>query len=112
MSLNKVSIPYDVYESEKEMVVIIPLAWVHKEDLHITLTQYELTVSGTRTTPKLKESLSIVQEECYRWAFSQTIILPQGVFFEKIHSQFGVDNILTIIIPKLQIPERITVTIS
>jgi HSP20 family molecular chaperone IbpA len=112
MSAISVSIPYDVYESAKEMVVVLPLAGVSKSDINLTLNQYELTIMWVRTKPRLKADLSNVKEECYRGDFIQVISLPQGVFFEKIHSHFGADNILTITIPKLQIPEKIQVAID
>jgi HSP20 family molecular chaperone IbpA len=112
MSLISVQIPYDVYESSKEMVVVLPLAWVSKNNISLTLNQYELIITGTRTKPQLKSDLSNVQEECYWWDFAQTISLPQWVFFEKIHSNFAADNILTITIPKLQIPEQIKVIVD
>ena len=66
MSFISVQIPYDVYESSKEMVVILPLAGVAKSSLSLTLNQYELTISGTRSKPQLKSDLSNVKEECYR----------------------------------------------
>ena len=107
-----VQIPSDIYESSKEMVVILPLAGVSKSDILLTLNQYELTITGTRTRPRLKSDITNVQEECYRGDFTQTINLPQWVFFEKIHSHFGADNILTITIPKLQIPEQIKIIVD
>ncbi len=112
MSAICVQIPYDVYESNKEMVVVLPLAGVSKNDISITLNQYELTINGKRAKPHLKSDIVNVQEECYRWEFTQIISLPQSVFFEKIHSHFGVDNILTITIPKLQIPEQIKIIVD
>ncbi len=112
MSSIYVQIPYDVYESSKEMVVVLPLAGVSKNNISLTLNQYELTITGTRSKPQLKSDLWNVKEECYRGDFTQSISLPQWVFFEKIHSNFATDNILTITIPKLQIPEQIQVTIN
>lgn len=112
MSTLSVSIPYDIYESPKEMVVILPLAGVLKSNISITLSQYELNITWKRTKPNLKSDLTNVKEDCYWWEFVQTILLPQWVFFEKIHSHFGWDNILTITIPKLQIPESIQISID
>ena len=112
MSPILVDIPYDVYESDKEMVVIMPLALVNKSQLSITLDNYDLIIGGSRVQPTLKSDLSNVQEECYRGQFTQTISLPQGVFFEKIHSHFASDNILTITVPKLQIPQKVQVIID
>jgi len=112
MSLISVDIPYDIYESDKEMVVILPLAWVNKENLSIALDQYTLTIIGKRVEPILKSGLQNVKQDCYWGEFTQSISLPQWVFFEKIHSQFAGDNILTITIPKLQIPENIKITIQ
>jgi HSP20 family molecular chaperone IbpA len=65
MSAIPVQIPYDVYESSKEMVIILPLAGVAKNNISLTLNQYELTVTGTRSKPQLKSDLSNVKEECY-----------------------------------------------
>jgi HSP20 family molecular chaperone IbpA len=66
MSAISVQIPYDIYESNKEMVVILPLAGVSKNDILLTLNQYELNITGTRTKPRLKSDIVNVQEECYR----------------------------------------------
>lgn len=112
MSLLSVDIPYDIFESDKEMVVILPLAGVIKENLSITLDQYTLNIIGKRVQPTLRSDLQNVKQDCYRGEFTQSINLPQGVFFEKIHSQFANDNILTITIPKLQIPENIQISIQ
>ncbi len=108
----KVDIPIDVFESQQEIVVIIPLWWVKKSSLEVYLEQTSLLIKGERIIPNLKDSLSPIQQECFRWQFSKTIQLPQNVYFDKIQSNLTKENILIITIPKIIIPEKIQLEVK
>lgn len=41
-------IPYDIYESPQEIVIIMPLSGVKKETLKLHIKNYRLEVSGER----------------------------------------------------------------
>lgn len=110
--MTKIDIPMDIYESSKELVVIIPLAWVDKQSLSISMDEYKLTLKGMRNMPKLKDDLLSVKGDCYRWEFSQIIDLPAGIYLDRIHSKITQDNILMIIVPKILAPDRVAIEIE
>lgn len=105
-------IPYDMYESNQEILIILPLGWVKKESLNLKIEDYRLIIRGERITPPIKESLSPIKEECYRGDVSLTIDLPAQIYFNKIHSKLTPENILEIVIPKAEIPKQIEVEIQ
>lgn len=105
-------IPYDMYESTQELVIIMPIWWVKKETLHLKIEDYKLIIEGERKLISFKENLSPVKEECYWGKISQRIDLPSQIYFEKIHSKLTPENILQIIIPKALVPEKIEIAIE
>lgn len=109
---NWVDIPMDVYESNDELVIIMPLGWVSKKSINVELEKTNLIVRWVREKPNLKESLSVLQEQCYWWEFVNTISLPQNVYFEKIHTRLSPENILIILVPKVVIPEKLKIEIE
>ncbi|MDR2416232.1 MAG: Hsp20 family protein [Candidatus Peribacteria bacterium] len=60
------TIPYDMYESPQEVVIILPLGGVKKESVEVKIEDYRILVGGTRQQPQVKESCIPIQEECYR----------------------------------------------
>ncbi len=105
-------VPYDMYESQQEIVIIMPLWWVKKESLNLKIEDYKLLIQWERELIKLKDNLSPVKEECYRWKLEQRIDLPPHINFDKINSKLTPENILQIIIPKALVPEKITLEIE
>lgn len=107
-----IDIPYDMYESSQEILILMPLGGVKKESLTLKIEDYRLFVKGERVKNTTKENLLPVQEECYWGEISQVIDLPPQIYFEKIHSKLTPENTLEIIIPKVIIPEKIEVKIE
>ena len=105
-------IPYDMYESSQELLIIIPLGGVKKESLSLKIEDYKLLIEGERSNPEVKENLVSIREECYWGKLHQIIDLPAQIYFEKIHSKLTPENTLQIIIPKALIPEKILVEIE
>ncbi len=105
-------IPYDVYESPQEIVIVIPLGGVDKKSIDVRLKDYRLIISGTRQQQELKEDLITLKQECYRWPIQLQIDLPPQVYFEKIHSKLTTENILEIIVPKTLMPDKISLEIQ
>lgn len=107
-----VQIPYDVYTSPQEIVIVMPLWWVKKDSLSISIKKYTLYIKGERIAPKLKESLVPLEENCYRWTISTHIDLPPTVYFADIHVVLSPENVLTVVIPKVIDKEKIYVDIQ
>ena len=105
-------IPYDMYESSQELLIIMPLGGVKKESLSLKIEDYKLLIEGERSNPEVKENLVSIREECYRGKLHQIIDLPAQIYFEKIHSKLTPENTLQIIIPKALVPEKIVVEIA
>ncbi len=108
----KIDIPVDIYESDQEILIVVPLWWVSKDTISVYLEKTSLILSWSRKMSDLKESLTPVQEECFWWNFCKTINLPQNVYFEKISSSLSKENILTIVVPKVIIPEKLELDIK
>jgi HSP20 family molecular chaperone IbpA len=60
------AIPYDMYESPQEVVIILPLGGVKKESVEVKIVDYKILIKGMREKPTMKESCLPIQEECYR----------------------------------------------
>jgi len=106
------SIPYDIYESPQELVIILPLGWVDKKSLKLEIKDYRLVITGKRTKIKVKDNCIPLREDCYRGEISQIIDLPPQVYFDKIHSKLTPENILQIIVPKALVPEKISLEVE
>jgi len=105
-------IPYDLYESPQEILVILPLWWVKKDTLKLNIQDYRLFIQWERSFSPLKENLVAIKEDCYWGRISLIIDLPSQVYFDQIHSKLTPDNILQIIIPKASIPDTIPLEIQ
>ena len=105
-------VPYDIYESPQEIVILLPLWWVKKESLKLAIKDYRLVITWERIKPKVKDNFIPLKEECYRWLIDQVIDLPPQVYFDKIHSKLTPDNTLQIIVPKALVPEKITLEVE
>ncbi|MDR0607255.1 MAG: Hsp20/alpha crystallin family protein [Candidatus Peribacteria bacterium] len=106
------AIPYDMYESPQEVVIVLPLGGVKKESVTVNIEDYRILILGERNKPKLKESCLPVQEECYRGPIELVIDIPPQVYFDKIHSKLTLDNTLQIIVPKALVPEKIELEVE
>lgn len=105
-------IPVDVYDSPQEFVVIMPLWWVDKESVQLWIEWGELIIQGERKQPELKMTLVQTSGSCFWWWFSTRIKLPPSAAYDRIHSQLSPENILTVIVPKIIVPEKITVEVQ
>ncbi len=111
-SMTGVQIPMDVYESPREIVIIIPLGGVQKKSVEMYFEDYKLIITGKRTQPKIKEDLLPLQQDCYRGDFQQEVQLPPHIYFDRIQSSISTENILQIIVPKSLIPEKMKVNVD
>mgnify|MGYP003595298649 CR=1 FL=1 len=107
-----IDIPMDMYQSATEILIIIPLWWITKESIKIILLENKLIISGNRVSPVLNEKYVVIHDQCFWGGFEKKIDLPQSVYFDKIYSELSPDNVLSIVVPKLIIPEQVPVVIK
>lgn len=108
----KTKIPYDVYESQYEVVIILPLWWVKKESISLTIRHETIFIKWKRVIPTIREDFIPIQRVCFRWDIDIAIDLPPASNYKNMSSNLSKENILTIIIPKNIIPDTIKVRIE
>lgn len=107
-----IQIPYDIYESTREVVLVVPLWGIKRDSITVEIKDYQLFITGRRYKPQLKDDLLSVEENCY-WGEIKTVIdLPPTVYFKDIHVSLSQENIMTIIVPKNIEPEHIKIEIA
>ena len=89
----------DVYETEKEMVIISTISGVSPKDLFVSIHHDLLTIRGLRNNPRPVGHILSTHRECFWGRFSRTIILPVEVKSELAKAEYK-NGVLKIVIPK------------
>ena len=89
----------DVYQTEKELVIISAIAGIKSEEIDITVEGDLVNIRGKREKPFIEEE-DYFTKECYWGPFSREIILPTEVDPERTKASMK-SGILTIRIPKI-----------
>lgn len=89
----------DLFEDNGNLVLKAELPGMKKEDIEITLTDGDITISGEK-----KKEKEIKRKDYYKWessygSFCRTFALPTDVQQDKVKSTFK-DGILEVIMPK------------
>jgi HSP20 family protein len=101
----------DVINGETEVIVKADVPGVKKEDLQVTATSGELTISG-ETKEELEEKKESYHRVERRWGrFSRTVDLPAEVNPAEVKAKLE-NGILEVRAPKLQPPEPDTHTVA
>lgn len=94
-------IAVDVLDLTDEIIIVAPIAGVDPSDIDIGLSRNILTLSGERKTPSIyMDAKRMLVEECFFWAFSRSIILPENLAFNKIRATVE-ENVIMVHVPKL-----------
>lgn len=91
----------DVYQTNKYIVVLAPVAGVKLEDMSVEISDDVLTIKGHRQYEKTVEEENYFTQECFWGDFSRSIVLPASVDSNKISASFN-DGVLKIEIPKIE----------
>lgn len=99
----------DISETEKEIVILSPIAGVKPEDLEVFMHNDMLTIRGNRhhdlgAVPGGKH----IVRECHWGAFSRSVILPIEIDADAISATIK-DGVLTVRMPKTERSRRIAV---
>ena len=95
----------DIYYTEKEIVILAPIAGVEKEDIKVSLTEDVLVIKGDRKQIEKVSEENYYIKECFWGPFSRAIVLPLESDLSKISASFE-NNILEIRIPKTDKQEK------
>jgi len=102
----------DLYQNNDNLIAVVELAGMRKEDIEISLHDGMLAISGERKsgTP---EGDKAERTERYTGKFRRSITLPSRVDANKVSATYK-DGILTITLPKAEEakPKQIQVNVS
>ena len=101
--------PFDVSETDDEMIVRLEVPGMDKKDININLSHGTLTVTGEKKQEKEEKETYHCTERCYG-TFSRSISLPFEVDGDKVDASFK-DGVLKITLPRSEAvkPKKIEV---
>ncbi len=90
--------PLNVYSSGEQFVLVAELPGVKKEDIHLTLENGLLTISGERKLPAMPDQAGWLRNEIETGTFSRAIELPRQVNAQQISAELT-NGILRVVLP-------------
>jgi HSP20 family protein len=102
----------DLYQNADNVIAVIELPGMRKEDIEISLHDGMLTISGERRA-ETQEGDKAERSERYVGKFHRSITLPAQVNADKVTATYK-DGILTVTLPKAEEakPKQIQVNVS
>jgi HSP20 family protein len=102
----------DLYQNNDNVVAVIELPGMRKEDIEISLHDGMLTIAGERRT-ETQDGEKAERSERYVGKFRRSITLPTRVDANKVSATYK-DGILTVTLPKAEEakPKQIQVSVS
>ncbi len=102
----------DLYENNDNLIAVVELPGMRKEDIEISLHDGMLTIGGERKS-ETREGDKAERTERYIGKFRRSITLPTRVDANKVRATYK-DGILTITLPKAEEakPKQIQVNVS
>jgi HSP20 family protein len=91
----------DLYQSNDNVIAVVELPGMRKEDIEISLHDGTLTISGERKRESNSNGDKAERTERYVGAFRRSIALPTLVDANKVSATYQ-DGILTVILPKAE----------
>jgi len=88
----------DIYHTDKELVIVAPIAGVGKDQVQLSITDDVLVIRGERKLNDAPKEEQYYTKECFWGAFSRSIVLPLEADASKVKASFE-QNILEIRIP-------------
>jgi HSP20 family protein len=91
----------DLYESNDNVIAVVELPGMRKEDIEISLHDGALTISGERKRESSSNGEKAERTERYFGTFRRSIALPTRVGASKVSATYR-DGILTVTMPKAE----------
>jgi HSP20 family protein len=91
----------DLYQSNDNVIAVVDLPGMRKEDIEISLHDGTLTISGERKRESSSNGENAERTERYIGTFRRSIALPTRVDTSKVSATYR-DGILTVMLPKAE----------
>jgi len=102
----------DVYQNNDNVIAVVELPGMRKEDIDISLHDGMLTIAGERQSSS-SEGENAERTERFSGKFRRSITLPTRVDADKVSASYK-DGILTVTLPKSEEakPKKVEVTVA
>ena len=91
----------NIFDSNEDFIVVAEIPGVRKEDVHLTLDNGLLTISGERKVGAMPDKAEWLRKEIRTGSFSRVIELPRHVDGDRISAELS-DGILRVVLPKAE----------
>lgn len=91
----------NIFDANDEIVLVAELPGVKKEDVHLSIDNGLLTISGERKVVATPENVEWLRNEIKTGSFSRVVALPRQVNAEKISAELS-NGILRVVLPKAE----------
>jgi HSP20 family protein len=95
--------PMDIYETEEHLVVLLEIAGMKTEDIHVTFDRDILSISGFRKEPSSPPKTRLHQMEIDYGKFQRTIRIPFPLRSDDFKASYR-QGFLVITVPKIKEP--------
>lgn len=95
------TLPIDMYETDKDIVVRAPLPGVTPQDVEITVSGDTLTIRGELKRDETIKREDYIHQEWRYGAFTRSVTLPKPVQADKAEARFE-NGVLTLTLPKAE----------
>jgi HSP20 family protein len=89
----------DVFESDKEIKITVEIPGMDEKDIHVTIDNGVLTVSGEKSTQQEESHGQYHRMERSYGSFRRDVVLPSDIDQEKVEATFS-KGVLDITLPK------------
>ena len=100
----------DIYETEKEIVVLVELAGINQDQINVMAERANLVIRGERKDISSHEHKAYHQMEINIGHFRRGVVLPAPVDPEQARASYK-DGLLEIVLPKIQLDHNMQVKI-
>lgn len=103
--------PMDIYETEDHLVVLLEIAGMKTEDIHVTFDKDVLSISGFRKEPSSPPKIRLHQMEIDYGRFQRTIRIPFPLKSDDFKASYR-QGFLVITVPKIKEPVSLNVEVK
>jgi len=103
--------PMDIYETEDHLVVVLEIAGMKNEDIHVIFDKDILSISGFRKEPSSPPKTRLHQMEIDYGRFQRTIRIPFPLRSDDFKASYR-QGFLVITVPKIKEPVSLNVEVK
>jgi len=103
--------PMDIYETEENLVVVMEVAGMKAEDIHVTFDQDTLLIRGFRSEPASPPKTRLHQMEIDYGRFQRTLRIPFPLKSDEFKATYRL-GFLVITVPKIKRPVSFSVEVN